>query len=1028
MMVGIRRLPRAMPVIPATPLMPLVGRGEELAALAAALDAAVAGRGSLHVVSGEGGIGKTRLAQAVGELAKARGFTAVVGRANPVETGIPYALFADAFVPLLRGVPPPVLQVLARGATAELEVLFPALRAEGTVARAGDTGDLKPRLLDTFARFLQRLAAREPLLITLENLQWADPSSLELLHFVSRGAGAHPLVLLCTYADERRDANPMLRTTEQSLRSLGALTPHRLPPLSRGETADVVRQMFDVPVEAVGDFVTRLHDRTRGNPFFIEETLKALVAGGRLREEEGRWVGWSTEAPELPRTIRDALAERLDRLSQGARHVATIAAVVGTQVPHPLLVALAQLESPALLAAVDELRRERLITETDADGQFAYEFTHPLLQEVLYAELSRARARALHAEIAEALETVFGDRALAHADALAAHFLRAASPAQAPRACLYLTAAGKSALERGADREAAAALEAALALAEGLDDAAARETLLDLLARARQRLGDYASASSHWEGAVALAHARGDERRVATLERRLGVAAFWSGRYDDALTRYDQGLVAAGRAKDESTAARLRLARGAALLAVGRAGEAEQEVRIALAIAARVGEPRLLSRVHQALQSLAIWRGPSEAASEHGKQALSFATAAGDRGAEWTARWGMAIHAGLTGDVAGTRDHLEAATTLAEELRSPLLRLWSGEIGIEYRSGIGEWDDALALADRTIADARAFGQRTLLPRLLVWSSLIHLGRGDFERAKEQIDEAWEVSGAARTGRAAQLNVHTVVPAHVGRAAYHLAKHDYRRAVVIGEQGLEIADKSGYVVWAIHRLMPLIAEASLWMQDWERAEHYGNRLRESSQRLGHPLGLAWADACDALVRTGKGDRAGAVALLRQAADGLDAIPFVEHAARLRLQLADVLIEAGDPDAAAAELRRIHAVFARLGARPALDDVRRRLRSLGIRPPGRTSALGTGALTARETEIARFIAERKSNKQIAVALDISSRTVGTHLSNIFAKLGVDSRGALTDLVRAGALGGTMPAERPATPREARPLSAP
>ena len=125
--------------------MPLIGRAEELAALTSALDAAAAGRGSMHIIAGEGGIGKTRLAQAVTDLAAARGFTRVVGRAYPVESGIPYSLFADAFVPLLRGLPESVLQALSRGGTAELTMLFPALRAEGAPLPSGAVAELKPR-------------------------------------------------------------------------------------------------------------------------------------------------------------------------------------------------------------------------------------------------------------------------------------------------------------------------------------------------------------------------------------------------------------------------------------------------------------------------------------------------------------------------------------------------------------------------------------------------------------------------------------------------------------------------------------------------------------------------------------------------------------------------------------------------------------------------------------------------------------------------------------------------------------------
>jgi DNA-binding CsgD family transcriptional regulator len=142
-------------------------------------------------------------------------------------------------------------------------------------------------------------------------------------------------------------------------------------------------------------------------------------------------------------------------------------------------------------------------------------------------------------------------------------------------------------------------------------------------------------------------------------------------------------------------------------------------------------------------------------------------------------------------------------------------------------------------------------------------------------------------------------------------------------------------------------------------------------------------------------------------LRAVAGAWETVPFVFDAARLRRLIGRAMVDAGDREGAERELRRAHDVFVRLGAQREIRATREQLRALGARPPAVVSAAGAGALSAREVEIARLVAARKSNKEIGAALDISSRTVSTHLSNIFAKLGVASRGALTDLVRAGTL---------------------
>ncbi|MBI3791620.1 MAG: AAA family ATPase [Gemmatimonadetes bacterium] len=983
---------------------PLVGRSAELTVLAAALDHAARGAGSAHCLVGEGGIGKSRLVASAIELATTRGMAHVTGRAFAVEQGIPYAPFADAFVPLLRRMPDSMLQVVARGATPELHALFPALGVEGRAGAGAPTQELKPRLLDAFSRVVQRLAARTPLLVVLENIQWADPSSLELLHYLARSVASHPLVLLCTWNDADGTGDTTLATTVHSLVALGTMVVHRLAPLSPIETEELAARQFGVAPDALGPFARELHARTRGNPFFVEETLKALVAQGQLRERDGRWSGFAAGMGELPRTIRDVLKLRLARLSEPARALAAIAAVVGTQAPHALLEALAGLDPEALLTAIDELRHASVLVEFDHDAEIAYEFAHPLLREVLLADVSRARARVLHGRIAEAIERLAGARAADHAEAIAAHVLRAESPELAARARPHLLAAGRAALARSAAREAADLLEAALALAG--DDAPA--DLLDLLARARAKLGRLADAIVLWERARPLLVAAGDDAAVATLARRMAVASARLGRYDDAWRHFDAGLDAAARTGSNALTAQLRLTRSTVRLEVGRAAEAEEDMRAALALAEALGEPRLLARVHQALQALAIWRGPSDEARRHGEAALVHAQAARDPAAEWTTRWAQAMHAGLTGDAEGTARHLAEATALAEALRSPLLQLWTDEIAIEYRSGIGKWDEALVLAERAIADARALGQSALLPRLLVWAAQIHLGRGEHAIAQPMIEEAWRVSGAEQARPGGALNLHVVVPAHAGRASWFLALKDYRAAIEVGERGLEIADRSGFDAWAMHRLLPIIAESSLFLQDFDRAARYGARLRATAQRLSHPLGLAWADACDALRLFLAGDPAGAIVPLERAATALDAIPFVEHAALLRRQLALARIAAGDAAGAIRDLRQVHDQLLLLGRHVSLDGVRETLRSLGARPPARvTPVAGEGALTARELEIARLVAACKTNKEIGTALGISPRTAGTHLANIYGKLGVDSRGALTDLVRSGAL---------------------
>jgi DNA-binding CsgD family transcriptional regulator len=289
----------------------------------------------------------------------------------------------------------------------------------------------------------------------------------------------------------------------------------------------------------------------------------------------------------------------------------------------------------------------------------------------------------------------------------------------------------------------------------------------------------------------------------------------------------------------------------------------------------------------------------------------------------------------------------------------------------------------------------------------VWTGLIYLWRNDLVRAKSYFDRAWDLSGAGRES-AEYADVPTVVPAHMGLAAYYLETRDFDEAIRVGEAGLAIADRSGYVSWSLQWLLPVIGEAALWKLDFVRAEKHSTRMRRDATRLNNKVGLAVADACDGMLRLYRDtDPVGAQPLLRAAIEALDAIPLPDTAARIRRVLAKSLRDSGDREGATRELKKAHDAFARTGAAGELSKVRDDLRDIGIRPPARSTASGTGGLTGRETEIARMVAQRKSNKEIGAALDISARTVSTHLSNIFTKLGVASRGELTDVARSNGI---------------------
>lgn len=985
--------------------LPLVGRARELVSLEALLEGAAPSVGAVFLC-GESGCGKSRLAAELLARAERRGWKVARGRAYPVEQGVPYALLSDSFLPMLRGMDTETIAVLSRGGEADLRHLFPALgpgRRTPAAPESLDPEEFKTRLFWSLAELLKGCSARAPLAVLLEDLEWADASSLELLHFITRQSAGQRILFLCTYEDAARDRNPGLAQTERSLLQLGLARVERVEPLTLDQVTELVCRGFSVDAQAVAPFASALFGLTRGNPFFVEEILKSLASSGAITAHSGAWTGWDAEELSMPPSIRDAVTGSLTALSADARATVELAAVIGTRATYSLLARIGTLAEPDLLSALEELCAHRLLAERVEAGAVVYEFRHAVVRQTLYDAFSLQRARILHGAVAEAMEAYWGEAADQHADELAYHFARAGAEHLTDKAVTYLMEAGRRALSRHADREAANYLRGALERLQATGALLAHPGgagLLRDLARAFQRLGEYDAAVDAWT--QALAFVPEGTRTEAELRRSLGLAAFWARRREEAFAHFERGLAVAG--ERTPTRVLLLLARSHCHQELGRGDAAGADARAALEDAVALGNPMLMARAHRSVALLHVWIGPPSEVEAHGREAIALASTAGDPAVAFWAHWALAALRGMTGDTAAMARGIEEMRALAAGIRSPVLGLWTDELGIELAYGRGRWDEGVALGESAIGLARRLNQRTLLPRLLVWTSLFHLARGDEDRARALVDEACEVSGMRGPG---PYDVHLVVPAYTGLAHYLVGTGDYAGAIEAARKGLRIAEGTGYNLWAVHRLLPILGEACLWAGEIDEAEALGKSLRVHSEALDHRLGLAWADACDAIVRWKRGDPAGGAAGMRRAAEALEAVPMIPYAVRIRRQLAGRLAEIGETDAALAELRRVHDVLSQLGAGLELEKARIQFRELGHRPPPRRSGEGVAGLTQRELDIARLVARRRSNKAIGKDLGISPRTVSTHLSNIFEKLEIGSRAELGDVIRARGL---------------------
>jgi len=398
--------------------LPLVGREPEWQQLQAAWQGAVRGRAALVLVTGEAGIGKTRLAEELLDWTARQGIASARTRCYAAEGRLAYGPITE----LLRGSALRVaLRRLDLQSRAELARVLPELLAESPALASPPAPPLtegwqRRRLFDAMVQAV--LAAPEPLLLLLDDLQWCDQETLEWISHLLHVAPAARLMLIGTVRDEELTPDHSLNTLRLDLRRAERLHEIVLRPLDRDQTAVLARCMVEVALTL--DQAARLYRATEGNPLFVVESLRAgwLEATERRDQSAPAALLSEEERGPLPPKVQAVISYRLARLSSPARELADLAATVGRHFTLDVLSRATEYEESAVVRALDELWRRRIVREHGVD---AYDFTHDRLREAAYAEISPARRRLLHRRVAEALEAVHGANLEPVSGQLAAH-------------------------------------------------------------------------------------------------------------------------------------------------------------------------------------------------------------------------------------------------------------------------------------------------------------------------------------------------------------------------------------------------------------------------------------------------------------------------------------------------------------------------------------------------------------------------------------------------------------------------------
>ncbi len=873
-----------------------VGRDKEMDELRAGLEDALSGRGRLLMLVGEPGIGKTRTSEEFATYARLRNVQVLWGRCYEGEGAPAYW----PWVQIIRSYvhdkePKELMSEMGPGAADIAQVVS---EVGGRLPGLPVPPQLEPeqarfRLFDSITTFLKNASKGAPLMVVLDDLHWADKPSLLLLQFLARELRGSRLMVLSTYRDvELRRQHPLAQT-------LGELNRENLSQriLLRGLTEHDVRRFIEVTAgtSPPDSLVAAVYRETEGNPFFVNEIVRLLVADGRM-EKAADVKEWSVT---IPQSVREVVGRRLDHLSDECNRVLTIGSVIGREFGLKLLEKVSEVKGDRLLEALEEAMGARVIAELPRTTGH-YWFSHALIRETLYEELSTTRRVRLHRQIGEALEELDGEGNLAQ---LAYHFGEAASSGEVQKAVDYARRAGDRSIAINAWEDAAVNFERALQaldLNPALDDAVRFEILFGL-AMALHGAGEPARSKETFRRAVAIARAMRDAERLGEAAHGLSLGLETGQIDEESVAVLTEALDGLGKV-DSGIRARL-LTRLAFKLQF--AGDPQRTVTIsaeAVDVARRAGDLRALG---EAMSSNYLARGGFSSIEERLASANEVLQIAEETASIEGRFWGHWQRLGAVldmGDIERVDVELAAIRSAAEEFRQPFYLYFIPLLDAMRALAGGCWSDAETLIQQALATGQGphglaavgmFGAQLFplrreqgrmtemegptrvyvdqFPLITAWRSALaylycELDRLEDARVEYETcgnpdavlrDWNWPITIALLSEVCWHLDDQVAAP-----KLYDLLVPFANRNVIVGALA--------HFYGSTSRFLGLLATT---LERWDEAEKHFNEALEMHAELSPPwLGWTQFQYADMLLRRdSSGDREKALALLSQALD-------------------------------------------------------------------------------------------------------------------------------------------------------------
>jgi predicted ATPase/KaiC/GvpD/RAD55 family RecA-like ATPase len=524
----------------------LIDRADEMRLLREAVDRAVHNQGGVAFLYGEAGIGKTRLARELAAYARLLGMRVLSGRCPALfrMDGVPpFILWKEVVKDYLETCTPEQLYKVIGDYPIEVSKLVPELKQ--MLRSMPESFPLSPensrdRLFEAVSQFITNISRETPLLVILDDLQWTDESSLLLLHYLARAAFKESLLLLGAYRDTDVDEKHPLIPVLAELNRERLLQSVQLKRMSFDDVSEMIKRILeqdDIPRE----FCELIYERTRGNPFFVEEVIKSLKEEGVIYREDDKWKIKEVSKIEFPETVKSVIKKRVSRLDDECQSILTLASFVGNDFTFEALCGVTGIEEDKLLELMERLLKTGLVKERVIRGEDVYCFADVIVRDVVHEEVSHLRHKKLHNKVGCSLEKLYAEKIEEHLGELAYHFLEAGDK---DKALEYFLKAGEKASKIYANSEAVSYFQSALRLLEEKKgEYREKARVLETLGDIKRIVGEYDLCMKRWNEALQLWKQLDEKEKVAGLHRKMAVILWRNiGNTEQAQENFEKAL------------------------------------------------------------------------------------------------------------------------------------------------------------------------------------------------------------------------------------------------------------------------------------------------------------------------------------------------------------------------------------------------------------------------------------------------------------------------------------------------------